>query len=221
MVKDSQSQPVGTKPKINNENRFSVENYLDSTKQLVTIASSIIALVLAFATDFIAQLDSISLTFALSALVLFFVSIVLGILTINAASGMIDPNSPGVIKEVRSGKESTFSVYGQPLKSLSLWQWITFVSGLASILFSLLLFFLILPSTKNQVVIIEATRQSIITKATVDALSTEIYTGVITPTIPAIEATRQSIITKATVDALSTEIYAGTDTHSIFPTPTP
>jgi hypothetical protein len=98
----------------------------DATKQLITLATGVIALTLTFLTDVIKKAPGSSADWLHAAWVVFLVSIVFGVFTLLNISGVLE----------RPGKDEqevalTPSIYRPSIRVLSIIQILTFSTGVA------------------------------------------------------------------------------------------
>ncbi len=73
---------------------LAIQIFVDSTKELIGLASAILAVLIAFASQFAAQLDSWLIVLLIVVLIGFLLSVGCGILVILGFAGILDPYSP-------------------------------------------------------------------------------------------------------------------------------
>jgi hypothetical protein len=70
----------------------------ESTKQLITLATGIIALMITFLTDFVKSVPPEAKPFALGSWLLYLISVFFGILTLNGLTGILTKPNPSIYK---------------------------------------------------------------------------------------------------------------------------
>ncbi|RAJ89910.1 hypothetical protein LX87_05599 [Larkinella arboricola] len=96
----------------------------ETSKQLINIAVGIIAFTITFAKDFIGEVGIEEKRIAFAAWILFFVSVLTGILTLSALASQLDPGG---------GELKSPSIWNKPISIFVNLQWIAFVLGLGLI----------------------------------------------------------------------------------------
>lgn len=104
---------------------------VDLTKQLITLSSAIITLTVTFSKDIIGKVDSSNRYLLLFSWIFFIVSILLGLLTLMALTGNLDPipkkerQGDGTIKETKPNPNLTIT--SSNVTGTSQWQVWTFL----------------------------------------------------------------------------------------------
>ncbi len=109
---------------MNDETKLAFEAARDTTKQLITLASAIIAVTITFSKDFVHSVEKSDRIFALCSWGAFLASVFFGVWTLMALTGSLAAKPP-------EGTESaTASIYGLNILIPSAMQMLSFMAGL-------------------------------------------------------------------------------------------
>jgi len=94
----------------------------ETTKQLLTLSTGIIALTITFSKDFVHQLPAMAVSFLVWAWLAYLLSIVFGIWTLMALTGTLQPSS---------GEAARLTIWGKNVTRPASFQILSFLAGLA------------------------------------------------------------------------------------------
>lgn len=184
MLKSVDKQPEqNAQIKLNEESKLAVTLYTDSAKQIITLSTTIIALITAFAGELITDSVWIVKTLAILSWISLFAAVICGLFVIAAIVGMIDPGSPGTKMMLENGEVPEITVYDLTVRRFSIAQWITFILGLG-LTIGILFAAIVAPQHEmTEVELIGKSIKEIERHATVDAYATLLYSKSATPTL--------------------------------------
>lgn len=118
---------------MNDEIKLTFEAARDTTKQAITLATSVLVVMIAFAKNFVESTKGISLILALLAGISFLSSIAFGLYTLMALTGEISNSSE---KTTNEGKNNIPSIWTGEIVDASAVQLGTFFFGLVFVVFA-------------------------------------------------------------------------------------
>jgi len=168
--------------------KLSIELYVDSAKQIITLSTTIIAFVAGFAGNLITSLKGLFAVLAIISWICLLLAVGSGLLVISAIVGMIDPGAPRqnqLMTLNNLDKRPLVSVYNPTVRALSCLQWLTFIIGLTLTVVVLIAIASGSISQQSSIEILKQKQSDIEMQATLDSYATFIYVPILT-SVPAL-----------------------------------